>query len=79
MVAIWHHIVVSFKGLAQKGFIGTLIFWMKYIGERLTVTKSVLLIGGCRLNGLRGQEQLALGGVNMGVRTGYICVIHIYL
>jgi hypothetical protein len=41
MVAIWHHITVSFKVLAQKGFIGTWIFWMNCISERFTVAKSV--------------------------------------
>ena len=37
MVAIWHHIIVSFKVLAQKGFIGTLIYLIKGISERFTV------------------------------------------
>ena len=41
MVAIWHHIMVQFKILAQKGFIGTWIFWIKCISERLTGAKSV--------------------------------------
>jgi hypothetical protein len=42
MVAIWHKIIVSFKDLAQKGIIGTLISCLKCIGERLTGAKSVI-------------------------------------
>ena len=34
MVAIWHHSIVSLKGLAQKGLTGTLISCMKCISER---------------------------------------------
>ena len=41
MVAIWHHIIVSFKVLAQKVFIGSWISWLKCISERLTVAKSI--------------------------------------
>jgi hypothetical protein len=37
MLAIWHHLIVSFKVLAQKVFIGTWVSWVKCISERLTV------------------------------------------
>jgi hypothetical protein len=38
MDAIWHHIIVSFKVLAQKGFVGTAI---SCISLRLTGVKCV--------------------------------------
>ena len=41
IVTIWHHIIVSLKVMAQKGFIGTLISWGKCINEKLTGEKSV--------------------------------------
>jgi hypothetical protein len=54
MVTIWYHIIVRFNVLATKRFIGTWISGLKCISERLIVATSVFLIGGCRLNGLRG-------------------------
>ena len=42
MVAILHDIIVSFKALAQKVFIGTWISWVKCIRERLAGAKMSL-------------------------------------
>ena len=41
MIALWHDNKVSFKMLAQKGFIETWIFWVKYSNEWLTGMESV--------------------------------------
>ena len=41
MVTIWHHIIISFKVLLQKGFIVAWISWMKCIGEGLTEGKGI--------------------------------------
>ena len=43
MVAIWHRIIVRFKVLAHKRFIGSGIFWMKCVTGRLAGAKSVYL------------------------------------
>ena len=58
MVAIWHHIIVSFKSLAQKGLLEFGYFGCNasLISERFNCGKECLLIGGCRLNGLRGMS-----------------------
>ena len=53
MVTTWHHIIVSFKVVAQKEFIGTLLSWVKCIGERLTGEKRVLM-GARQTYGLQG-------------------------
>ena len=39
MVDTWHNIIVILKVLAQKGFIGTWISYMKCISERLTYVR----------------------------------------
>jgi hypothetical protein len=41
MVTIWHQRTVSFKVLAQKGFIGTWICWVKCYSERVTMANTV--------------------------------------
>jgi hypothetical protein len=39
MVAMWH-IIFSYIVFAGRGFIGTWIYWVKYISERLPGAKS---------------------------------------
>jgi hypothetical protein len=41
VVALWHHIIVSFMVLTLKDFIGTWISWKKCSSERLNGVKSV--------------------------------------
>jgi hypothetical protein len=64
MVAIWHHIIVSFKSLAQKGLLEFGYFGCNasLISERFNCGKECLLIGGCRLNGLRGMSSPCIWG-----------------
>ena len=57
MVAIWHHITISFKVLAHTGFIGTLIFLGEMHQWEVHWVKGCLLIGRCELNGLRGTSK----------------------
>jgi hypothetical protein len=59
----WHDIVVSFKVFAQKGFIGTWIFWVKGISERITWNNDSHSIGG-HAPILASHEQLALRGLS---------------
>jgi hypothetical protein len=54
MVIIWHHIIVSVKVLAQKGFIWTCIFSVKCSSEMFIMAKGVVWSVGVSWKGCEG-------------------------
>jgi hypothetical protein len=54
MVGIWHHLIVSFKVWAQKGFIGTWMSWLKCSTAKLNRAIKCLVMVECQMYGLWG-------------------------
>jgi hypothetical protein len=75
-----HQIRVSFQVFAQKGFIGTWIFWLKCISEMFTVSNSVFWLTSspfCQHPPiLASQEHLALRGLIIAKLATIMIIIY---